>query len=157
MISVKKAQVSRRSFYRYFLDKYDLINWTYYSEHLIHKKHPEEWNMWDYFPDICKELYEDRKFYYHAYLDHSKNCFRNYCQEQLYPLVYHDFADLFDQYPKEYVDLYINSFTKFIMDLQEKWLSSDPCMPPDEFAEKVRNMAKLIYPRHVKVAEEIHL
>lgn len=146
----EKAQVSRRNFYRHFLDKYELLNWSYYHSHLLNRVYHDDWVIWDYFPEICRILYEDREFYLNAYDDNGQNSFRQYCYEQLYPLIMRDFEDVFES--EEFAKFYIGHVTNMVFDYFKIWLSQNPCMPPDEFADRVRRMAGILGKRHWEIA-----
>lgn len=131
----EKAGISRRNFYRYFNDKYDVVNYIYYHDHLIKWVYNDNWTIWDYFPEICRELYSDRKFYANAFKD---NAFRNYCYQKLYPLIYEDFEETFDN--EETAKFYIRHICDLCFDYFIIWLSRESCTPPDEFAHWVRHM-----------------
>lgn len=131
----QKAEVSRRSFYRHFPDKYALLDWIYYQDFLINREHPKEWCIWDYYPSICENLYEDREFYRHAFQLTGQNSFRQFCYEQLYPILHHDFQDAFDD--KRVEELFLRTLTNAVFDDFVRWLKSEPCMPPDEYSDMV--------------------
>lgn len=71
----EKVGISRRNFYRYFQDKYEVVQWIYYHDSLMEVKHYADWTIWDH---ICNMTF----------------------------------------------DAFVN------------WLSEDPCLPPEAFAEQ---------------------
>lgn len=82
-ISVKDitehCQVSRNSFYYHFKDKYDLVNWIFYSETLREVNsfcEPDNWL--DGFVNLCKYLHENRSFYIHAFRYVGQNSLYEY-------------------------------------------------------------------------------
>lgn len=131
----QNAKVGRRSFYRHFPDKYALVDWIYYSDFLVNREHPEDWCIWDHVPSICESLYKDREFYRHAFQLEGQNSFRQFCYEQLYPLLHHDFHTAFDD--KHIEEVCLRTLTNVVFDDFVRWLKSEPCMPPDEYARMV--------------------
>ena len=52
------CNMNRKSFYYHFKDKYDLVNWIYYTEFIevaLKKEHGSVWNLLD---EICRYFYE---------------------------------------------------------------------------------------------------
>ena len=55
--------VNRQTFYYHFNDKYDLINWIFYTE-FVSNIHLEEYkDALQLLEDICVYLYQERDFY----------------------------------------------------------------------------------------------
>lgn len=127
------ADISRRSFYRYFKDKYELLNWLYEYEFCNNVIRSPDKTIWDYFPDICRHLYSDRKFYLHAFSVTGQNSFRDFCNDKLYPLLMNDFGNVFSSEPE--ARFVIKRITDAAFDGFQWWLAQEPCMPPDEYAD----------------------
>lgn len=144
-----RADVSRRNFYRYFPDKYELLNWVYYEDYFSRLTIREDWTIWDYFPLICHHCYEDRTFFKNALSIDGQNSLRSYVQDLLRPLIVHDFEDTFLSDGSE--DFYVTRTTDALFDYMQQWLRSDPCMPPDAFSAYV----KASVAAHAKRAWEI--
>ena len=53
------AGVSRRSFYRYFKDKYELLEWIYNYDFCRFVEVRQEKSIWEYYPDILRSLRAD--------------------------------------------------------------------------------------------------
>lgn len=138
----EEAGISRRNFYRYFTDKYDVVNYIYFHDHLISWVYHDGWTIWDYFPEICRELYSDRRFYANAFKESENNEFRRYCFEKLYPLIYEDFRETFDN-NEAVAKFYISHICSLCFDYFVIWLSEEPCQPPDEFSAWVRKMVTI--------------
>lgn len=137
------AGVSRRNFYRYFPDKYALLNWIYYMDFVMDNEHYQGWVIWDYFPGICTHLYSDRDFYSNAFKVDGQNSFRDFCYERLYPILHNDLHNVFSSEKEE--EFYLRRIIYIFFDGFVDWLKSEPCMPPDEYAKKVhRDFARLI-------------
>ena len=126
------SEISRRSFYRYFQDKYDLLNWLYDDEFCSTVDERPDRTIWDYYPDICRHLYSDREFYLHAFSFTGQNSFREFCTSKLYPLLMNDFGQVFSD--EKVAHFVIDRITSATFDGFQWWLRQDLCMPPDEYA-----------------------
>lgn len=125
------AEVSRRSFYRHFMDKYELLNWLYDYEFCQVVEAQGYKTIWEYYPDICKHLYQDKDFFLHAFSVYGQNSFREFCTEKLYPILMNDFGSAF---PNEDVARFVlERITNATFDGFQWWLSQDPCMSPEEY------------------------
>ncbi|SHK14721.1 TetR family transcriptional regulator [Hespellia stercorisuis] len=83
-ISVKSittyCNISRNTFYYHFKDKYELINWIFYSDMLTNvNSFADPAKLVDSFSNVCKCLYENRRFYL--------ACFQYVGQNSLYDSV----------------------------------------------------------------------
>lgn len=129
------AGLSRRSFYRHFRDKYELLNWIYYEDFCVLINRIPLKRSLDMFPFVCRHLYSDRKFYIHAFEVEGQNSFRSYCAERLYPHLARDYSSAFQNSYEEH--FYIDRVMSGIFDCLQEWLKAEPCTPPDEFAEQI--------------------
>lgn len=139
------ADISRRNFYRYFPDKYALLNWIYV--HDLGNTFPADdtWLIQDYVPYICERIYEDRLFYSNAFSVSGQNSFRSFCAERMYPRFIHDYGDVFTS--EQSASFYVDHITNAIFDRILIWLKSDPCMPPDEFADYMCESSAMVAKR----------
>ena len=125
------AGVSRRSFYRYFKDKYDLLEWIYNNEFCRFVDVRPEKSIWDYYPDILKSLRADPAFYYSAFSYRGQNSFRYFCFEKLFPLIMNDFGDIFpDQKTARFV---VQHYVYTFFDGYLWWLGNKEPISWEEF------------------------
>lgn len=138
------ANVSRRDFYRHFCDKYALLSWIYDQNFVELLPVRDELTIWDYYPSICRHLYNERLFYLNAFSFEGQNSFRSRCTELLFPVLMKDFGDAFLNDAD--ARFFIEHITNATFDGFQRWLSDENCMPPDEYAalgkEKVRRLAQ---------------
>ena len=92
-ISVKDIKdhcnISRNTFYYHFKDKYELINWIFYSDMQKNvNSFTESERPMDSFVNVCRCLYENRKFYF--------ACFQYIGQNSLYEYLYEFYFDLWE-------------------------------------------------------------
>ena len=133
----ERTGISKRNFYRYFADKYELLSWIYEDEYFSKLVFHDDWVVWDYFPAICEHCYNDRAFFRRALQVEGQNSPRAYWRQALTPLIRHDFADTFRTKISE--DFYIAEETDALFDYMAIWINSEPCMPPREFVAYVRS------------------
>ena len=133
------ADLSRRTFYRYFKDKYDLLDWIYEDDYLQYM-HPEEgWHEWDYLPRVCRFFYKEREFYRRAFAVTGEKSFRNFCFDRMLPIMKQDFSD---QLSEEEEAVFFPIVAAALQDNMIQWMAAEPCMPPDEYAAKVQSAVK---------------
>ena len=93
---VGRCGLNRKSFYYHFRDKYDLVNWIFYTEVFseIQKANPP--NMLEVFERICTYLYENRDFYRNALKVTGQNSFSDYFIEVIQPVFLIYFESVFE-------------------------------------------------------------
>lgn len=133
------AGVSRRSFYRHFLDKYDLLNYTFYQDLCVEIPHRDDWVCWDYMPEICRTFEGDRAYYRHAYRVNGRNSFREYATTRMFPLLEHDLIGC--PVSRKVRDRFIVQFFNVVYDDIENWIRNEPHTTAQEFAHALRHDA----------------
>lgn len=129
--------ISKRNFYRYFSDKYELLSWIYEDEYFSKLVPRDGWVVWDYFPAICELCYKDREFFRRALLVEGQNSPRASWKQALTPLIRRDFDDTYRS--DIAADFYIDQETDALFNYMQIWIKSEPCMPPREFSAYVRS------------------
>ena len=132
------SHVGRRTFYRYFKDKYDLLNRLYDHEFCEVVEQKDYRSIWDFYPDICAHLYSDRKFFLNAFSVTGQNSFREFCNDKLYPILMSDFGSSFSS--EREAAFVIKHITYATFDGFQWWLAQEPCMPPDEYEKYSREL-----------------
>jgi len=133
----ERTCISKRNFYRYFSDKYELLGWIYEDEFFSRLTEHPDWTIWDYFPSVCEYCYSNREFFRRAVQIEGQNSPRAYWKKSLIPLIHRDFAG--SAFDDAVVDFYIERETDALFDYMQLWIKNEPCMPPDEFAAQVRS------------------
>lgn len=146
------AGISRRNFYRYFVDKNKVIETIYRRDPVVNADLPEAWTVWDYFPELCKGLSQDRRFYLYAFLYKGKHSFRSYCIEQAYPIIRRDFGDILDS--DQQFHFYISHICNMCFDYFVLWLSQEKLIPAEDFARQVSEKVSLLAGRQAELSKE---
>ena len=128
--------LSRKSFYYHFKDKYELINWIYYTEFVEKVMEKQIDSSWSLFEEMCNYFYENRDFYNKTFRVEGQNSFSEYFFSLIFSIMKAHLADLFDDEPS--VDPYAEFFTDALVCAIKKWLSRKDSMLPDEFCRFVR-------------------
>lgn len=147
----EQAGMTRRNFYRHFVDKYELLTWVYEQYFCKYVTHFDDWTVLDYMPQICADLYSDMPFYNNAFDVEGQNSFRSFCTERLRPLFLHDFGDVF--LSEASADFYIDLVTNAVFDHYQLWFQSENPMPPDEYISYIRKSVGLVCRRMADICE----
>lgn len=144
------CNMNRKSFYYHFKDKYDLVNWIFYTEFISKVQDMPSSDIWILLEDICKYLYKNKAFYSNALKIKGQNSLSNYFIELLEPFILKKFVDIFQTYRnKEFLSTYFADATRVSI---TRWLIEDNDILPEEFVELVKSAIEGIA---IKVVEDI--
>jgi probable dihydroxyacetone kinase regulator len=125
------AEINRRTFYRHFTDKYQLVTWIY-DRGFQKAIGDDEPGLFDLFVRVCTYLYADRAFYARALTFTGQNSFHDFLCARLRPYLQADFSDLF---PDPQTEAFMSGkMSDVVMDIIQNWLSRPDCPPPEVFA-----------------------
>ena len=139
---LKNANVSRRSFYRYFKDKYELLEWIYNYDFCRFVEVRPEKSIWEYYPDILRSLRADPDFYGNAFVYAGQNSFRAFCFEKLFPLIMTDFGDIFPD--EETARFVIRRYVYAFFDGYIWWLKKKEPMSAEESPNRLCALRKMV-------------
>lgn len=125
------AEINRRTFYRHFTDKYQLVTWIY-DKGFQKAIGDDEPGLFDLFGRVCAYLYADRAFYARALTFTGQNSFHDFLCARLRPYLQADFSDLFSDPQNE--AFMSGKMSDVVMDIIQNWLSRPDCPPPEVFA-----------------------
>ena len=114
--------MNRKSFYYHFKDKYDLMNWIFYTDFITLAGSRSYENGWDLLEAVCELFYEDQDFYRSAFRTEGQNSFREYLLESMLPIVeflFHDVwgsIEAYDMIAKLFCQVYIMAVAAWIED-----------------------------------------
>lgn len=126
------CEMNRKSFYYHFKDKYDLVNWIYYTECVAAIKEKSCRTSWELLGDLCAYFYENRSFYRKVLNVEGQNSLSEYFRDIVAAIMSSDAEKVFsgDGALQFYVDFYTDAFLCAI----KRWLLDKDCVPAEEFA-----------------------
>lgn len=147
------CNMSRKSFYYHFKDKYDLVNWIFDTDFIaltrdadLDVPYPAQWDLIE---KACAYFYENHSFYRKALQIKGQNSFSDHFREYIRPLLMNRMSCLFG--PDQVDDFAISFLTDAVLCAMERWLLTKDCMPPDVFVSKIKqlveNGARTVYAR----------
>ena len=125
---IEKSNISRKTFYYHFKDKYDLVNWIFKSEIMDDILESTTLNNWQEGSlKLCRYVQGNRAFYTNAINTTGQNCFIKY----LYNLTEKQITSLCKEACKEkaiaaddlkfIIDFYYNAFVGVFL----TWINND--------------------------------
>lgn len=125
------SAVSRRTFYRYFQDKYDLLNFVHYDDFCRFFDDKQTPHALEIYPAACAHLYANRRFYLNAFDVTGPGAFREFCIDRLYIYLERDYGAACKT--DEERQFYITRILNAVFDNLQDWLRQEPCPPPEEY------------------------
>ena len=91
----KLCDMNRQSFYYHFKDKYDLVNWIFYTEFVSGIQNSLDKSHWELLESMCEFFYENRAFYSNALKVRGQNSFSEYFTETLHNIMKIQLGEVF--------------------------------------------------------------
>lgn len=133
----QRCQMHRKSFYYHFKDKYDLVNWIFYSEFFTaFARQDRALDIWECLGETFDYFYQNKRFYKNALSVQGQNSFYEYFGEIITPLISERIDQLFPQ--DEDHDFYVGFFADAIRNALVDWMSKGAKVPPKKLVELVR-------------------
>ncbi|MCD7834126.1 MAG: TetR/AcrR family transcriptional regulator [Lachnospiraceae bacterium] len=146
-----RCNISRKSFYYHFRDKYDLVNWAFDTDYItVAKNRPANADDWEFMESVCGYLYENRSFYRKLFKIEGQNSFSEHFQEFLYPLIQNRVKTLIGK--EDVHPLCVHLLSDGILCTLKRWLLEKDCLPPDQF---VATLKTIIQGTAVAVCQEM--
>lgn len=145
-----KCEMNRKSFYYHFKDKYDLVNWIYYTEFIGTVKGKEYKDGFDLILDVCRYFEENKRFYRKVLRYDGQNSFFEYFGELLLPAIEKYTKDIFAD--DENNGFYVSFFSEAFINAIKKWLLDSETIPSEKFISLMRSC---VYGTAKKVMSDI--
>lgn len=133
---VARCQMNRQSFYYHFRDKYDLVNWIFYTELITTLQNSSNEDEWAELGNICQYLYDNRSFYINALKFTGQNSFYEYFGEVIYQILKVAFAASF--VGDDQSDFNAMFFADALRACICRWLTGGARMAPRELVSHIR-------------------
>ncbi|MBQ6602353.1 MAG: TetR/AcrR family transcriptional regulator C-terminal domain-containing protein [Eubacterium sp.] len=134
--------MNRKSFYYHFKDKYDLMNWMFYTDFIAMVSSRSFESGWDLLESLGEIFYKDQDFYKNALKTEGQNSFRDYFMESMAPIVSYFFEDISDEYVDR--DILMTLFCDGYLSAVARWLDKGCTITPKELVNHIRKMAKVV-------------
>ena len=154
------CQVSRKTFYYHFRDKYALAEWVFDTEVIALQQKCDLEDRWATIQALCRYFYDNRVFYAGLMQFQGQNSFRYHFAEFLFSAVEKFLlperreicaaADFGGVTPETAQAFYSRSIADAVLLAMYRWLTGGEKLPPDEFVALLRSTEKLI---HVKMEQ----
>lgn len=132
----KQCGLNRKSFYYHFKDKYELVNWIYYTEFMENAIENDVSSSWNLFEEMCRYFYANRDFYSKTFRVEGQNSFSEYFFSLIFSILSVHLADTFSEEPS--VDPFAEFYTDAFICAIKKWLSQKDGASPEEFCHFVK-------------------
>lgn len=133
---VNSCNMNRQSFYYHFRDKYDLVNWIYYTEFVLPIR-DLPLDKFDLLEKTCEYFYENKAFYVNAFAVTGQNSFSEYFSEITHSFLKHQLEEIFKN--KANVNFYVTFYVDAIRISISRWLKEGTKIPPNEFVVLLKN------------------
>ncbi len=130
--------MNRKSFYYHFKDKYDLVNWIFYTDFILLASSRIFEDGWDLIHTLAELFYQDRDFYRCALEIEGQNSFRDYFYESTMPIMNLFMRDLGSSEEQ----IYINQryMSDAFLAIMHRWLKSGSDQDPDMFVNNLNRI-----------------
>lgn len=135
------AHISRRTFYRYFPDKYSLLEATYQECFFSKLGISDEDNFWDIFERMCDQIYSEPEFFTHAFDVKGQNGFWEEARKAILPYMRRDYPVTPDI--QAIVDFFLINDINVLFQLIEYWIRSGFRGTPKEFHKYAHDAFKV--------------
>ncbi len=135
------CDMNRKSFYYHFRDKYDLVNWIFYTEFFdeFHRDAPEGA---DALLRLCEFFEKHREFYRNALRQQGQDSFYEYLGQVIAPVISNRLAPYFstDPHREFYTDLIMHIYRDAIV----RWVMEQENISAQTFVQLMYRAALVL-------------
>ncbi|MGX8714201.1 MAG: TetR/AcrR family transcriptional regulator C-terminal domain-containing protein [Lachnospiraceae bacterium] len=130
------AKIGKRTFYRYYTDKYALFEDTYRKEFYEKLDIDNDTYLYDIYERILCQMYDEPDFFRHAIAIKEQNGFWEIVEELILPLVESKLTS--DPYIDKAKEFYIRKDIQVVLHLMEEWILGGYKETPQEVSQFLR-------------------
>ena len=130
------AKIGKRTFYRYYTDKYALFEDTYRKEFYEQLDIDNDTYLYDIYERILCQMYDEPDFFRHAIAIKEQNGFWELVEELILPLVESKLTS--DPYIDKAKEFYIRKDIQVVLHLMEEWILGGFKETPQELSRFLR-------------------
>lgn len=132
----EQAEINRRTFYRYYADKQDLLRDVYVECFFSKLTIEESDDFWDIFGKICEQIYSDKDFFRHAFEVKEQNGFWHEARALFAPIYKREAQpEIINQ---DIRDFLIDTDMDRLFHMIEKWISEGLKQSAREFVNTIK-------------------
>ena len=133
---VNHCNMNRQSFYYHFKDKYELVNWIFYTEFVSQMQDSMNEKGWELLEKVCHFFYSNRLFYSNALRVKGQNSFAEYLNEIVHAIIFYDLRGYFEDHENQ--EFCAAFLTDAICIAIRRWLLEGTQITPKKFVGLVR-------------------
>lgn len=133
----ERCEMNRKSFYYHFKDKYELVNWIYYTEFITAARRKEHQTGWDLLENLCEYFDENREFYRKSFLVDGQDSFSDYFRDIVVMMLSSDREGMSGE--KDSLDFYVEFYADALVCAIKKWLLQKEGMSAGEFSNRLKS------------------
>ncbi len=133
---VEYCGLNRNSFYYHFRDKYDLVNWIFYTEIVtkLREQQGELTSGWALIEKICEYLYDEKDFYVSALSETGQDSFPAYFSQVMRTMVLAHAEEMEEEFREFAATFFVDAFLATIT----RWLCEGAKIPPHKLVEQMK-------------------
>ncbi len=132
----EQAEINRRTFYRYYVDKQDLLRDVYVECFFSKLDIEESDDFWDIFGKICEQIYSDKDFFRHAFEVKEQNGFWHEARALFAPIYKREAQpEIINQ---DIRDFLIDTDMDRLFHMIEKWINEGLKQSAREFVNTIK-------------------
>lgn len=141
---VEECGLNRNSFYYHFKDKYDLVNWIFYTDVINRLKLDNvlTGSVWELIDTISHYFYENKSFYMNALSVSGQNSFAEYYIDIIKQIVRARLGESLADNDEQDQDFYIYFFIDAYIAATFRWLQGGAQIPPEKFTQMIKKAAR---------------
>lgn len=132
-----KCGMNRKSFYYHFKDKYDLVNWIYYTEFISIARQKEYTKGWELLEDLCTYLYENKEFYCKTFNVVGQNSFSEYFREVVAMIITEIMEKFYSK--DDPIEFYVDFYSDALFCAIKKWMLNRDSVPAHDFVRRLKD------------------
>lgn len=158
------CEVSRKTFYYHFKDKYDLVEWIFNSEFISVLKKSETEYQWLFARALFRYFYQEREFYKAVLRFEGQNSFREYFRNFMFQFlepfvrpVHENVAAVAVREKLNADDLeefYVKFISDAILGAIVRWINGEVELESDQFVTMLKGTGGVILAQAAKMLEE---
>lgn len=139
---VDNCGLTRQAFYYHFKDKYDLMNWIYYTETACFMNSYNKVEHWmDGLTDLCNYMRQNKTFYSNALNTTGQNSFQEYLHDYIRDISISVIESIKDtEFEEEKWGFIVEFISTAFVGLIVRWADNGMKDDPAEYVMKMRSL-----------------